>query len=337
MADLKAKITASKMQSDRLPRSGVTTMKRVLLAEDSSTQALLFQRLLEGGGFEVLVANNGLEALEQIDSFQPNVILTDMDMPVMNGLELVEALQQREFYLPVVLMTAQGSEDTAMLALKAGATYFFPKRLLQQVVVPTLEEVVKLAEANRDTDFPHDYPPTAYHEYDIGNDSSLIHPLVINIGAVLKQRGFSELQLMRITMAMTEALTNAVNHGNLEVSSELRDNEEGPEEYLALAEKRKQEEPYKSRSVKVKAFFNGDQVRFVVRDQGPGFDASLIPDPTDPENLDRVSGRGLMLIYTFMDEVSLNKTGNEITMIKSNSPDEELDDDDDDDIFGDDD
>ena len=58
---------------------------------------------------------------------------------------------------------------------------------------------------------------------------------------------------------------------------------------------------------------------FVVRDEGNGFDPSQLPDPTDPANLERVSGRGLLLIQTFMDQVEHNERGNEITMRKRKS------------------
>ena len=57
----------------------------------------------------------------------------------------------------------------------------------------------------------------------------------------------------------------------------------------------------------------------MVRDEGLGFDPSLLPDPTDPANLGKVSGRGLLLIQTFMDHVEHNATGNEITMVKRRS------------------
>ena len=64
------------------------------------------------------------------------------------------------------------------------------------------------------------------------------------------------------------------------------------------------------------AHFQEDEARFVIRDEGPGFDPRTLPDPTDPENLLKPSGRGVMLIRTFMDAVAFNETGNEITMIK---------------------
>jgi anti-sigma regulatory factor (Ser/Thr protein kinase) len=57
-----------------------------------------------------------------------------------------------------------------------------------------------------------------------------------------------------------------------------------------------------------------------VRDEGSGFDSEPLPDPTDPSNLTKLSGRGLYLITTFMDEVEHNDVGNEITMTKRFAP-----------------
>jgi anti-sigma regulatory factor (Ser/Thr protein kinase) len=57
-------------------------------------------------------------------------------------------------------------------------------------------------------------------------------------------------------------------------------------------------------------------VKFVVQDEGPGFDPSTLPDPTLPSNVGQTNGRGLFLIRTFMDEVTFNETGNVVTMIK---------------------
>jgi anti-sigma regulatory factor (Ser/Thr protein kinase) len=58
------------------------------------------------------------------------------------------------------------------------------------------------------------------------------------------------------------------------------------------------------------------EAHYVIRDEGPGFNPFVLPDPTAPENLDKLSGRGLLLIRTFMDDVSYNETGNQITLVK---------------------
>src|SRR5207247_8759528 len=86
--------------------------------------------------------------------------------------------------------------------------------------------------------------------------------------------------------------------------------------YHALLDERRQQEPYQDRRVHVSARESRAEAVYVIRDEGPGFDPTGLPDPTDPSNLEKVSGRGLLLIRTFMDEVHHNKEGNEITMIK---------------------
>ena len=60
----------------------------------------------------------------------------------------------------------------------------------------------------------------------------------------------------------------------------------------------------------------GESVEYVIQDEGPGFDPSTVGDPMAPENLLSVSGRGIMLIGTFMDEFEYNEKGNQITMRK---------------------
>ena len=59
-----------------------------------------------------------------------------------------------------------------------------------------------------------------------------------------------------------------------------------------------------------------DAARFVVADDGPGFDTAVFDRPIEPDDLIRIGGRGLLLIRTFMDGVSFNSAGNQITMIK---------------------
>ena len=55
---------------------------------------------------------------------------------------------------------------------------------------------------------------------------------------------------------------------------------------------------------------------YVIRDEGKGFDTSNMPDPTDPANLERMSGRGLLLMRAFMTEVHHNDRGNQVTLIR---------------------
>jgi anti-sigma regulatory factor (Ser/Thr protein kinase) len=127
-------------------------------------------------------------------------------------------------------------------------------------------------------------------------------------------RLFGEHDIMRVGTALYEALVNAIEHGNLEMRSEQR--ELPHREYRNLLDERGVHAPYRNRHVYMTTSLTRSMATIKIRDEGPGFDSSQLPDPTAPENVARVNGRGLFLIRTFMDEVRFNQRGNEITMIK---------------------
>jgi anti-sigma regulatory factor (Ser/Thr protein kinase) len=116
----------------------------------------------------------------------------------------------------------------------------------------------------------------------------------------------------RIGMALSEALANAIIHGNLELSSTLRENDAGLFE-RELAH-RLTVAPYRDRNVQLVAVFESAGATFVIADQGSGFDVNNVPDPTDEENLLKVTGRGLLLMRAFTDKLTFNSAGNEVTM-----------------------
>jgi anti-sigma regulatory factor (Ser/Thr protein kinase) len=133
-------------------------------------------------------------------------------------------------------------------------------------------------------------------------------------------RCLDDTESFRVGVALHEALRNAIEHGNLELSSELRDLDgsgetEGRNPFYDLADQRRKQDPFRSRRVHLTVHETSAQGTYTVRDEGPGFDPAALPDPTDAENLTKLSGRGIMLIRTFMDEVIFNRQGNEITMI----------------------
>jgi anti-sigma regulatory factor (Ser/Thr protein kinase) len=119
---------------------------------------------------------------------------------------------------------------------------------------------------------------------------------------------------MRIAVALREAVVNAIYHGNLEVTSQLREDDQSA--FDRLVEQRLADAVFAARRVHVIARETRNDVTYVIRDEGRGFDPTTLPDPTDPANLERSTGRGLFLIRTFMDEVRHNGVGNEITLVK---------------------
>jgi CheY-like chemotaxis protein/anti-sigma regulatory factor (Ser/Thr protein kinase) len=292
----------------------VDSQTTVLVAEDSKTQSVLFQSLLEKAGYNAVMAVNGREALNMIRNMPPDVVITDLNMPEMNGLELVEAVHADFPSIPVILATGVGSEEIAALALRKGAASYVPKRNLKDLI-PTLQRLLAVAHADRASVQLSACAIFSEVQFKLPSDGSLAAPLVAQIKRMVERFKIRDGSgAMCVAMALDEALQNAVNHGNLEVSSKLREGDNA-NAYYALASERRQQLPYKDRSVHVRAHVTREMAEITIRDEGPGFDPGKIPDPTDPAYLDRPCGRGLWLIHAFIDEVRHNSTGNEITMI----------------------
>jgi CheY-like chemotaxis protein len=288
---------------------------RALIVEDSPTQALIIRQRVLRCGFSVRLATNGQEALALVEQELPTIVLTDLEMPIMDGLELVKQLTRRYDGLPVLVMTAKGSEEVAVQSLKAGAAGYVSKAKLEQELPKILESILAIIRANQGRQpIGHCLTETGSH-YRLPNDLALIPPLVNRLQHNLDRlQIFDQSMHLRIGMALREALVNAVEHGNLEADSELRETDDSL--YRQLVAQRCQEAPYNQRQVTVTARESRLGVTYIIGDDGPGFDPASLPDPTDPANLEKTSGRGLLLMRSFMDEVSHNASGNEITLVK---------------------
>jgi CheY-like chemotaxis protein/anti-sigma regulatory factor (Ser/Thr protein kinase) len=291
-------------------------MARILVVDDTPVDRQLVLGLLqELTDLEIICASNGKEALTLIGQLAPDVVLTDLQMPEMDGLQLVKKIRASYSHIPVLLMTAFGSEEIALNALQRGAANYVPKKNLAVDLVEAVDSVLAAATDLRAQRRLFSQLQRSEVFFEIENDLALIPPLVNYFKESVARIGLLDnTELIRITVALREALMNAVIHGNLEIGSEMRDTD--LDAYYRLIEARRTQLPYAKRRVHIHAVESAEQVRYVIRDEGPGFDPAKIPDPTDPENMEKASGRGLLLIRTFTDEFAHNDLGNEITMVK---------------------
>jgi len=291
-------------------------MKKVLVVDDAAVERTRAGGLLKKE-YEVQYAKQGIEALELIETDLPDVVLTDLVMPEMDGLELVRALKESYPLIPVILMTSQGNESIAIEALNSGAASYLPKRLLGEELRDTVYSVLSVRNEKESSARLQSCITRTRYRFILENDIELIAPLINMLQeSLIDKLDIDDTERIRMAIALEEALSNAIYHGNLELDSALREGPDDGQEYFQLAAVRKNVEPFLKRRVHVEASRTDQEFRIVIRDDGPGYDPDSLPDPTDPENLEKVHGRGLLLIRTFMDAVEHNDAGNELTMIK---------------------
>lgn len=291
-------------------------MANILVVDDSSVDRRVAGALLaRSGDWTLEYAVNGNEALEKMRRAAFDVVLTDLLMPGMSGLELVAAIRVKYPHVPVILMTSRGSEEIAAQALYEGAASYVPKRLLPRRLVETVGRLLLLSGKRRERSPLLGRMTEMSCSFVLPNDAKLADLLVGHLLEQTVQMSFcDETQCMQIGVALQEALANAMHHGNLQVNSECR--ESSHMEYHALIAKRCLEAPYRDRCVRVTARLSRSEVEFTIRDEGDGFDPSKLPDPRETANLEKASGRGVLLMRSFMDEVRFEDAGRSVTLVR---------------------
>ena len=291
-------------------------MTAVLVVDDSPLDQTLVHQLLQSADVTVEVADNGAAALQRIEASSPEVVVTDLMMPEMDGLQLVQAIRSSFPDIPVILMTSRGTEEVAIAGLKAGAASFVPKSRLSDRLVDTLRQVVALKRVD------HHYAgllrclELSSNTFSLSNDIRLIPQLVDLVQRALASiSGCDATESIRLSLALEEGLLNALLHGNLELTQQIR--KQGFSSDSDFFKQRTKQTPYQDRRIFVEIEVSPRRVRFMIRDEGPGFDTVSGPATDTFGPFEEGFGRGLTLMRAFMHEVSYNDKGNELTLVKT--------------------
>jgi len=142
----------------------------------------------------------------------------------------------------------------------------------------------------------HDMSGVDEFSFDIPSETSAGLKVQESIIEKLQERDFSERDIFGVRLALEEALVNAIKHGNHSDAS---------------------------KRVTITGWINTQKLRVEIQDEGSGFSVSEVPDPTADENLERPSGRGIMLMHAFMSMIEYNEDGNLVILEKERGPVEE--------------
>lgn len=126
---------------------------RILLAEDNASVLALLKKFLQTSGHEVEIAENGQVALDKYKDNPPDLVLTDINMPVMNGLDLIDNVRQlqTEVWVPIVILSALGDEKDIIRGLEAGADDYLTKPINLSILrakIKSLQQMIHLQTIN---------------------------------------------------------------------------------------------------------------------------------------------------------------------------------------------
>lgn len=295
-------------------------MASILLADDSQTHTLLMRRILEEGAHTVTCVCDGQQALDSLQTSVPDLVVTDLQMPIVNGMELVTAIADQYPSLPSIVVTARGSESLAVDALAKGAANFVPKSELSKLLLRAVRQTIQFS---RVVSAVHPSGiESARHEWTVTlrSDPEDIEPIAWMVIQTLAWSGhLSATDQVRMGTAIASGLFNAMCFGNLQISDEetivsriLSDDPSGIQDLRTRAKM----EPYRDLSTTLKVSIGIDDTRILIRHSGRGRATRMTPAPGTPESFEREQCRGLMLISSFMDDVILRSDASEVVMVK---------------------
>jgi len=250
---------------------------------------------------------------EQID-----MILTDMYMPKVNGIELITRIRKYDADVPIILLTGHSTVDLTIAALRAGATNFVVKPFDIKELLSIINKVFQVI-SEKEMDLAiNSYLTRFQKSWTLPSDEMVIAQISGVFQNDLKNLGVPMAAIGNYLLLFQEMTFNALYHGNLELTSEIRDDGiDGQLQYQEKVASRLQDSRYNQRKILVEYTATAEKLMLRVKDEGPGFDwRSWLSRVNSMDSLDG-SGRGLLLVKSFAEHLEFNDAGNDLTVYLS--------------------
>ncbi len=287
-----------------------------LVVDDTPDARILLSALVARSGFDVIEAEDGRSAVDLALARKPDVVLLDLRLPDIDGLEALERIHEADESMAVVLVTGATDPGLAERALELGAADFVRKPFDETEIAFVVERIRAALDEEVDLRPALERVRERTTTLELGNELAPLASVVAFLGRELRMHyPRTNLALTPLKLALYEALVNAIEHGNLEIgfaekSRALR----APRGLQEMHERRRTQEPYGSRRVFVRAWYLPAQVRWWIRDEGPGFRPSAAEESLRAADATALHGRGLRLVRHAMSDVEWNAAGNEIRL-----------------------
>jgi len=287
---------------------------KVLVVEDDYSSRELLRICIEKEGYQCQTANDGLDGFNLFKKYCPDLIISDVRMPNMDGIELLESIRKISKDVIIVFITGHGNEELALQALQLGANNYI-KKPIDITEIKTLTN--RYYDVIRSKAIQSNIVDLIKHremEIEITSDMNLVQSLANYLS---KKTGnfFDSKERMRIELGINELLINAIEHGNWDISYEEK-NEALLKNRIADLYKTRQEHPDNvDKKVVVKYKQSEKFCEWIITDDGNGFDWKIVPDPTKTD-LTRINGRGILLSRLQFDEMEYLGNGNSVRIKK---------------------
>jgi len=288
--------------------------RKILVVDDESTIREQLVRYLNKSGYEAIEAGDGQSALELFQVKLPDVVISDIMMPRMDGIALIEEIRSIKKNTIIILMTGFGTEEILLKALRKGANNFFKKPFRFEEVVDFINHVIQ---------YRIDEDASAFFSASLTEETKHFKCLtgqmdmnpIINQIAIHLKNVFDEEEIINLKIGIEEMITNAFEHGNLGISYNEKSEALGKGKFRELLTERLSDKANSKKFINIESRLTSDGFSVTIGDEGRGFDWESLPKPS-AENILSYNGRGILITKVFYDEVEYNNKGNSVTLAK---------------------
>jgi CheY-like chemotaxis protein len=292
-------------------------MKVAIVEDDAGTRRYM-EETIRSLGHEMRSAEDGISGLDLVRDWEPHLVFLDIQLPGLDGLDVLAAIRDEAIDTIVIVNTAYGTEDHAIRALRLRANDYLRKPVRHADLIPMLRKFEDIVAARLAPTALPEFVLTRHCEVAFGNrleDVARVADYLANEAEMGRDRPLT----LGITLGLVELLNNAVEHGNLGIT--------GPEKTEALSSSQRsyrdlvtdrQADPARSvRQVRVALTSTRDHADWVITDEGEGFDwRSVVGNLDEPDPL-ALHGRGIFLASCYFDTVEYIGRGNVVRVRKT--------------------
>ncbi|HEB33371.1 MAG TPA: response regulator [Spirochaetes bacterium] len=291
-------------------------MKKILIVEDEYPVRDVLKIALSENGYMVYEAENGKKGVQMFIDCVPDIVLTDVKMPGISGIEVTKRIKEKQADADVVIMTGYGSEELVIEAIRAGATNYLKKPVSFDELFNILDHIIFKRENRKRFKVIKDgviyEKKTVTLNNEIEKVWGIVNQVLYNIPAFLGERTIEGLKL-----GLYEILVNAIEHGNLGITAEEKEKSLKNNSYSDLLTSRLNMAREKKKIVTIHSLFEGKKLTIEIIDQGGGFNHKERRSLSDSETIMGIHGRGIVLTSLYYDKLEFKDTGNIVILEKN--------------------
>ena len=287
---------------------------KVLVVEDDYSSRELLKICIEKEGYQCQTANDGMDGFNMFKKYNPDLIISDVRMPNMNGIELLESIRKISKEVIIVFITGHGTEELALQALQLGANNYIKKPVDISEIRTLTNRYYDVIKSKAIQSNIVDLIRHREIEIEIDSDMNLVQSLA-NYLAEKTGNYFDSKEKMRIELGINELLLNAIEHGNWEISYEEKNKALLEDRISDLYTSKREDSINANKKVSVKFKQCEKFCEWIITDEGNGFDWKTIYNPLDTQ-LSKMNGRGILLSKLQFDELEYLGNGNTVRLKK---------------------